>query len=37
VPLKNELEGLDISEHGMEGYTGFVYESATQGSIDSNK
>ena len=37
VPLKEELEGLDISEHGMEAYNGFVYESEIIGSdINSN-
>jgi ammonium transporter, Amt family len=34
VPLKSELEGLDVSEHGMEAYTGFVYESEAHGSIN---
>jgi len=32
VPLKEELDGLDISEHGMEAYNGFVYESEMIGS-----
>ncbi len=27
VPLKAEIDGLDISEHGMEAYNGFVVES----------
>jgi ammonium transporter, Amt family len=36
VPLKNELEGLDISEHGMEAYTGFVYESELHSNVDPN-
>jgi len=31
VDLKDEIDGLDISEHGMEGYTGFVYESEIYG------
>ena len=34
VPLKDELEGLDISEHGMEAYYGFVYESEMYSSIN---
>ena len=37
VPLKAELDGLDISEHGMEAYNGFVQESDMIGSsISSN-
>ena len=32
VPLKAEIDGLDISEHGMEAYSGFVYESDLIGS-----
>jgi len=37
VPLKAELDGLDISEHGMEGYHGFGQETDTFGSaINSN-
>ena len=37
VPLKAEIDGLDISEHGMEAYNGFVYESDLLGSeIDSS-
>ncbi|MEL7417863.1 MAG: ammonium transporter [Cyanobacteria bacterium J06555_3] len=31
VDAKDEIEGLDISEHGMEGYNGFVYESDMHG------
>ncbi|MEY2856710.1 MAG: hypothetical protein RLZZ74_1020, partial [Cyanobacteriota bacterium] len=34
VPVKDELVGLDVSEHGMEAYTGFVYESETHGSTN---
>ena len=37
VPLKDEMEGLDISEHGMEAYTGFVYESEVYSGIDSTE
>ena len=36
VDLKNEIEGLDISEHGMEAYNGFVYESEIQNNIHPN-
>ena len=32
VDLKDELDGLDVSEHGMEAYSGFVYESEMHGS-----
>ena len=32
VPLKAELAGLDISEHGMEAYNGFVAETDLTGS-----
>ena len=32
VPLKAELAGLDISEHGMEAYNGFVVETELTGS-----
>ena len=32
VPLKAELDGLDISEHGMEGYHGFGHETEVFGS-----
>ena len=32
VNLKDEIDGLDISEHGIEGYTGFVYESEAYSS-----
>ena len=32
VDLKDEIEGLDISEHGMEGYNGFVYEAPMYGN-----
>ena len=37
VPEKAELDGLDISEHGMEAYHGFVTESDafSGGSVDS--
>ena len=37
VPLKDELEGLDISEHGMEAYHGFVYESEIYGSVEQTE
>lgn len=37
VPLKDELEGLDISEHGMEAYNGFVYEAEMYSEISSNE
>jgi ammonium transporter, Amt family len=36
VPLKAELDGLDISEHGMEAYNGFVYESDLGSNINSD-
>ena len=32
VVFVQELDGLDISEHGMEAYNGFVYESEMIGS-----
>ena len=32
VPLKAELDGLDLSEHGMEAYHGFVYQTDLIGS-----
>ncbi len=31
VTRQEELEGLDISEHGMEAYSGFITESSTDG------
>ena len=38
VPLKAEIDGLDISEHGMEGYHGFGHETEAFGSeIDSHE
>lgn len=36
VPLKAELDGLDISEHGMEAYNGFGHESEIIGSDINN-
>lgn len=36
VDAKDEIEGLDITEHGMEGYTGFVLESEMQAGTDSD-
>ena len=35
VDAKDEVEGLDITEHGMEAYNGFVYESE-HGGINPN-
>ena len=32
VSREEELEGLDISEHGMEAYTGFLQETSSRGS-----
>ena len=37
VPLKAEIDGLDISEHGMEAYNGFVYESDLIGTNFDSK
>ena len=36
VDAKDEVEGLDITEHGMEAYNGFVYESQMHGGINPN-
>jgi Amt family ammonium transporter len=32
VTLEEEIEGLDIGEHGMEAYSGFVKESDVLGN-----
>ena len=37
VPEKAELDGLDITEHGMEGYHGFGQETDTFGSSINSK
>ncbi|MGR3280272.1 ammonium transporter, partial [Acaryochloris marina NIES-2412] len=32
VPEEEEIKGLDISEHGMEAYSGFLKDAQVQGS-----
>ena len=36
VDVKDEIDGLDITEHGMEAYNGFVYESEHGGNNINN-
>ncbi len=35
VPREEEIEGLDIGEHGMEAYSGFLKEASANGFADS--